>query len=101
MSRSGLSESVMITQIHARGVQQQLQVNDIILLHQQGVPESVITAMQNGRIGPAVVQPPSTVVVQQPPVVVQERYVVPRYAPPPAYYYHHHHHHRHHRHHRH
>jgi outer membrane lipoprotein SlyB len=98
MSRSGLSESVMITQIQSRGVQQQLQVSDIILLHQQGVPESVITAMQNARVGapvPAPAQP--TVVVQPSPVVVQE-YVVPRYAPPP-YYYHHHHYHRPHRHH--
>jgi hypothetical protein len=63
-----------------------LQVSDIISLHQQGVSEPVINAMQNARIGS--VQP---IVVQQAPVVIQERYVVPQYGPPPVYHYHHHH----------
>jgi outer membrane lipoprotein SlyB len=92
MSRSGLSDSVIINQIHSRGVQRQLQVNDIISLHQQGVSENVITAMQNAQVGsapqsPVVIQQ-QPVVVQQPPVVIHEQYVVPRYAPPPTYYYH-------------
>lgn len=92
MSRSGLSDSVIINQIHSRGVQRQLQVNDIISLHQQGVSENVITAMQNAQIGSA---PPNPVVVQQQPVVVhqqpvivREQYVIPRYSPPPTYHYH-------------
>lgn len=92
MSRSGLSDSVIITQIHSRGVQRQLQVSDIISLHQQGVSENVITAMQNAQVGSA---PPAPVIIQQQPVVVQqpsvvvhERYVVPRYSPPPVYHYH-------------
>lgn len=92
MSRSGLSDSVIVNQIHSRGVQRQLQVNDIISLHQQGVSENVITAMQNAQIGsapqPPVVIQQQPVVVHQPPVVVHERYVVPRYSPPPYYHYH-------------
>ncbi len=92
MSRSGLSDSVIINQIHSRGVQRQLQVNDIISLHQQGVSENVITAMQNAQIGrppqnPVVIQQ-QPVVVHQQPIVVHEQYVVPRYSPPPTYYYH-------------
>lgn len=92
MSRSGLSDSVIINQIHSRGVQRQLQVNDIISLHQQGVSEHVITAMQNAQVGsvqaaPVVIQQ-QPVVVHQQPVVVRERYVVPHYSPPPAYHYH-------------
>lgn len=92
MSRSGLSDSVIINQIHSRGVQRQLQVSDIISLHQQGVSENVITAMQNAQVGgtqpnPVVIQQ-QPVVVHQQPVVVHEQYVVPRYSPPPTYYYH-------------
>lgn len=90
MSRSGLSDSVIINQIHSRGVQRQLQVSDIISLHQQGVSESVITAMQNARIGSSqetVVVQQTPVIVQQPPVIVQERYVVPQYGPPTYYQY--------------
>jgi uncharacterized protein YcfJ len=83
MSKSGLSDSVMITQIQTRGIQQQLSVNDIIMLHQQGLSETVITAMQNARIGSA---PSVTTVTTYPaPVVVQEQYVVPSYSPPPVY----------------
>ena len=51
MTRSGLSDSVIINQINQRGVQQTLQVPDIISLHQQGVHELVITAMQQAPTG--------------------------------------------------
>ncbi|MBX3422139.1 MAG: glycine zipper 2TM domain-containing protein [Pirellulaceae bacterium] len=46
MTRSGLAESVIIAQINARGMQRRLEVNDIISLHQQGVSDTVLTAMQ-------------------------------------------------------
>ncbi len=99
MSRSGLSDSVIMNQIQTRGVQQRLEVPDIILLHQNGVHEVVITAMQQATVGtpPAYVTP-----VQPTPVIVEERYrVVPTYvvpapryyAPPPHYHYRSHHHH--------
>lgn len=84
MSKSGLSDSVMITQIQTRGVQQQLSVNDIIMLHQQGLNETVITAMQNARVGAA---PMVTTVTTYPaPVIFHEQYVVPTYSPPPVYH---------------
>ena len=96
MSRSGLSDSVIINQIQQRGVQRQLQVPDIIALHQQGVRESVITSMQQASIGPqAIATAPPTVirerVVAPTPVIVEEHYVVPRYAPPRAGRYRHYH----------
>lgn len=105
MTRSGLSETVIINQINQRGVQSKLQVADIISLHQRGVSEQVISAMQQAptgdlqvarvEYGHQVVQP-TTVITR--PVIVEEHYLLPHYAPPRAYYYrgpvhrHHHHH---------
>ncbi|WP_146411947.1 MULTISPECIES: glycine zipper domain-containing protein [Crateriforma] len=99
MTRSGLGDSVIINQIHSRGVQHQIQVSDIIAMHQQGVRESVISAMQQATVGsPAVVQPePAPVVVQQPTVIHEthvlpaypvRRYYGPHYYSPRPYHYH-------------
>ncbi len=99
MSRSGLSDSLIINQINARGVTHRLEVPDIISLHQQGVSEVVISAMQQASVGPRATY---VAPVQPAPVIVEERYrvvptyVVPQpvyYGPPPAYYHHRHHHH--------
>lgn len=94
MSRSGLSDAVVINQIQTRGVQQQLQVPDIISMHQQGVSDLVISTMQSARVGgaPMVVQSPP-VIVQQAPVYVEERVIVPSYRPPAVYHIHSGHHH--------
>ncbi|MFK8114355.1 MAG: glycine zipper domain-containing protein [Rubripirellula sp.] len=91
MTRSGLGDSVIINQINQRGVQQQLQVSDIITLHQQGVRESVITAMQRSptgvqRVARAAPQPVQRVITRPAPVIVEEHYVVPHYAPPRYYH---------------
>lgn len=90
MSRSGLSDSVIINQINQRGVQTTLQVPDIIALHQQGVRESVITAMQHAPTGvQRVARAPQPVVqriITPAPVIVHESYVVPHYAPPRRYH---------------
>lgn len=87
MSRSGLSEGVIINQIGQRGVQTELRVPDIIALHQQGVSENVISAMQSARIGSqTVARTPQQTIVTPSPVIVEERYVVPHYAPPRVYY---------------
>ena len=100
MSRSGLSDSVIINQLNQRGVQQTLQVPDIIALHQQGVSETVITSMQQAPLGTQrVARAPQGVpqqVIHPAPVIVQEHYVLPHYAPPHYYHYrrppvHHHH----------
>ncbi|MBW3600497.1 MAG: hypothetical protein KY475_24935, partial [Planctomycetes bacterium] len=91
MTHSGVNPQVIITQIQQNGVARRLEVNEVIWLHQQGVNESVITAMQHAPLATAVVAPPPA---YSPPVVVQEHHY---YTPRPRYYhyprYHHHHHH--------
>lgn len=97
MTRSGLSDHVIINYIQSNGVSRQLTVPEIIAMHQQGVSEPVISAMQRAPIGsPAVSQQsasmqghgsPSTVIVHEhypayPPPVI---YHVP--PPPPTVYY--------------
>lgn len=82
MSRSGLGDSVIINQIRTRGVAQTLNVHDLITLHQQGVSEPVLTAMQ--QTPPATVQNAPVVEVPSP-VVIREREYVPMYGRP-AYY---------------
>ena len=93
MSRSGLSDQLIMNQIRQRGFAQQLQVADIIALHQQGVSEPVITLMQSpSSVGQSVARP--VVVNQSPvvyervvePVIVREHHVLPHYAPPRHYY---------------
>ena len=96
MSRSGLSDSIILSQIQNRGIDRQLAVSDIITLHQQGVSETVITAMQNARVGASVplagaayAKPPVVLEPVAPaPVVVERHYVVPRYVPPRVHHYH-------------
>lgn len=78
MSRSGLSEAVIINQIRQHGVVDPIGTHEIISMHNQGVSERVITAMQSAPRAGAV---PQTVVVERPvvqprPVVVQE-YILP------------------------
>lgn len=109
MTRSGLSDGLIINQINQRGVQAKLQVADIISLHQQGVSENVISVMQQAPTGPTqvaridnsynIVQPVPVMTRQVVPrtVIVEEHYMLPHYAPPRAYYHrrpaiHHHHH---------
>lgn len=86
MSRSGVGQSVILNQIQTRGVQRQPVVSDIISLHQQGVSETVIAAMQQAPTGSqlaaAPVPVPRTTIVEQP-VIVQPRiqtYGVPVYS---------------------
>lgn len=88
MSRAGLGEDVIITQINSRGLAQRLTSNDLILLKNNGVSDRVINAMQRFGSAPPTVQPT--------PVIVEEHYypavqVVP--VRPHWHYYHHHHHH--------
>ena len=109
MTRNGLSEQVMINQIQQRGVQTRPQVAEIIALHQQGVSENVITAMQQAQDRPSQQSRPAqysrpTVPMQQNPIPprgyvpiiapVDSYHLIP-YCPPPRYYYseriHHHH----------
>jgi hypothetical protein len=87
MSRSGMSPKLIITQVRANGIQQEIGVKEVILLHENGVPESVIQEMQRSRIGsgtPAVVVNPAPVYVPRQPQIVIERY--PVFSAPPVYY---------------
>ncbi|MEM7477805.1 MAG: YMGG-like glycine zipper-containing protein [Planctomycetota bacterium] len=99
MSRSGLSESLILTQLQSRGVQNRLAVSDIISLHQQGVSDTIITAMQSAPLSTQVrnasqttARPVSTysqvpsynpIPTYQPSVVIQPQPVI--YSRPPVY----------------
>jgi len=92
MTRSGLSETVIINHIQANGVRQELQIADVITLHDNGVSERVISAMQHCRVGAATAAVPVAApvqVYQTPRPIVVEQYVTPRYhySPPPRHYY--------------
>ncbi|MEM6688978.1 MAG: glycine zipper domain-containing protein [Planctomycetota bacterium] len=89
MSRSGLSDNVIMGQIQARGVVTVPNVSDIIAMHQQGVSEAVMTAMQRGTRGPTVTSPPATIArpVVPSPVIVEEHHYVP-FHPVPIYRHH-------------
>lgn len=57
MTNSGMSDDLIIRQIINNGVQQQIGVSEVIALHQNGVREPVIQAMQSAPIGKASIQP--------------------------------------------
>ncbi len=96
MSRSGLSEQLIINHVNTKGVQRRLEVSEIISMHQQGVSDYVISAMQSAPLATQVAAPypaqqivtqPSTVIVREQPVyyntpVITETY----YQPVPAYH---------------
>ncbi len=84
MSASGLGENVIINHIRANGVKSSLTPGQIIELHENGVSEKVINAMQ--REGSRQAGPP--VVVNGPPVIIEESYIVPPYCGPPPYRHH-------------
>jgi hypothetical protein len=90
MTQNGVDSQIIVTQIQRNGVTRRIEVSDVISLHQQGVSEPVINAMQNAQVATGVVPAP----VYSRPVVVQEHYYV---SPPPVYFrtYPHHHHYRH------
>ncbi|MEL7499911.1 MAG: glycine zipper domain-containing protein [Planctomycetota bacterium] len=48
--RSGISDQLIIQQVQAKGVRDSIGVNEIVSLHQNGVSEPVIQAMQNYRV---------------------------------------------------
>lgn len=102
MARSGVSESVIMSQLQAKGVQRRLEVSDIIALHQQGVSDTLITAFQAAPMATqlsAAAQTPAPSYSSQPSVIVHERpiyyrspvYVHEVYHPVPSYRHHHYH----------
>lgn len=87
MTQNGVDPQLIITQIQRNGITRRIEVSDVIALHQQGVSEPVINALQNAPLAAVGVAAP----VYPRPVVVREQYYV---SPPPVYYhaYPHHHH---------
>jgi outer membrane lipoprotein SlyB len=82
MTRSGVSDAVIVAHIQSNGVALQPDVNDVILMNREGVSDYVVNVMQTGGRGSAVYPQPNTVyrTYQQPaPVVVREEY---HYSPP-------------------
>ncbi|MEM8734171.1 MAG: YMGG-like glycine zipper-containing protein [Planctomycetota bacterium] len=110
MSRSGLSEPLILSQLQTKGVQRRLEVSEIISLHQQGVSDNIIAAMQSAPLATqlssqrvaASAAPPVTqrTYVDRPPVIVREQPVIYQQAPvvvervyrpaPPVYYHRYH-----------
>ena len=74
MTRAGLDDEVIVTQIRTKGMRQALTTGDLIMLKQQGVSDRTITAMQQYR---------HPVAVASPVVVDSYRY----YQPYPVQYY--------------
>lgn len=97
MSRNGLGDDVIINHIRQNGVQRRPDVNEVIMLHNQGVKENVIAAMQQApEGGPAAAPslppaPPATAVyaAPPPPVIVSDYYYGRPYyyGPHPHYHY--------------
>lgn len=98
MTRSGVGESVIVNHVYSTGVQRRISTNEIIMLHQQGVTENVINAMQQAPVrgthyagSTTVVTPPGgTVIVQEPAYATTPDYSQPPYSQPtysrPTYY---------------
>lgn len=95
MTRSGVSDTVIVAHIQSNGVAVQPDVNDVILLSQEGVSDYVITAMQTTHSGggsasgqqviyaaPGGFQQPGGMPVQPSPVIRESRSPGPTYAPP-------------------
>ncbi len=90
MTRSGVSDSVIVAHIQTNGIAMRPDVNDVILMNQEGVSDYVVQVMQTGTYRPtsAYRQPATVVRTYQQPVVVQERvYVQPQpvYQSQPVY----------------
>jgi hypothetical protein len=81
MVSSGLSDDVIVTHIRANGVAAPLTPGDIIAMHDSGVSEQVINAMQETSARQAA--PP----VRYAPVIVEDPYVVAPYWHPGPFWY--------------
>jgi outer membrane lipoprotein SlyB len=75
MTRSGVSDAVIVAHIQTNGIASQPDVNDVILMNQEGVSDYVVNIMQAGGRTTTVVQQPATVYRTYPqpaPVIVRE-----------------------------
>jgi len=81
IARSGVSDTVIVAHIQSNGIAMRPDVNDVILMNQEGVSDYVVQTMQSGgRVAPVYSQPATVYRTYQPaPMVVREQY---HYAPP-------------------
>ena len=83
MARAGVSDDVIISQIQGTHTIFHLSAADIIDLHNSGVSDRVVNAMQNTAASAEAMQPTTTVVQEAPPPQLEETIVVP--SPGPDY----------------
>jgi outer membrane lipoprotein SlyB len=83
MSRAGVSDDVIIAQIHGTHTVFRLSAADIIDLHNSGVSDRVVNEMQNTASSAGAVQTTQVIAPEPPPARVQEYAMVP--APGPGY----------------
>jgi Flp pilus assembly secretin CpaC len=77
LSSSGVSDEVIINQMHTTGARFKLSVEDILFLKKNNVSDAVVIEMQNSRLQPEAVMPPMPSTPMMPP---------PAYYAPPVYY---------------
>lgn len=81
MSRAGVDQQLILNYIHSSGIAAPVTVQDVIAMHEQGVPTPIIQAMQTPAAAPAApAVPAGGVVVEEapfgPPVYVAHPYPV-------------------------
>ncbi len=82
MTQSGLSSDVIIRQIHNQGTVVQPDINQLIMLKNQGVDDRVIHALQSAPLaGQPYLANPVRVPVARPPVVIESCHPFPGYPP--------------------
>ncbi len=78
LTRSGVSEEVIINHIQSNGVVSQPNIDDVLTMHDAGVCDYIIDAMQKAPVG-------GTVVVSQVPVQSSPAIIVEEYQNTPVY----------------
>lgn len=78
MARSGVSETLIMSHIQHKGVQRHLEVSEIITLHQQGVSDTVISAIQAAPLATQVASRQAYVAPASQPTVVRQQSVIVR-----------------------
>lgn len=87
MSRAGVDPQLIVNYVNNSGLAQPVSAQEVIYLHQNGVADGVIQAMQTPRVAQAA---PAVVPAPIQPVVYEEVVYGPPYCPPPHYHYYHH-----------
>lgn len=94
MSRSGVAPPLIQNYVRTSGMARPLTAQDVIYLHQNGVPDDVIAVMQNPPAPAPAMAPVAAVpmvAAAPPPVIVEEHYYAPPYYGPRWRHHHYHH----------